>query len=60
MVQTRKTRWTSKTLFPVKIIGKPYLDPTGDLVALIHYLGFSKRFDEVRPVRELVPLTSMF
>lgn len=56
----KPVRWSSTTLFPVKFIGIPYSDSSGELVVLVRYLGYSKKYDEVKPVRDLVPFTGKF
>lgn len=56
----RPMRWTSKTLFPIQLVGKPHPDTTGELVCLIHYVGFHNKYDEVRPLRDLVAIPGNF
>lgn len=49
-------RWTARTLFPIRFVGKPYTDESGELVVRVHFLGWNKRYDQIKAVRDLVPL----
>lgn len=49
-------RWTSRTLFPVKFVGNPYADQSGELVVRVHFLGWNKTYDQIKAVKDLVPL----
>lgn len=56
LMSLKPIRWSSRTLFPIRLMGKPFDDSSGEPVILVHFLGWNKKYDQVIAVRDLIPL----